>query len=142
MIRALRDETEVALKSIGTAIKSKEYSFPSNFTYDGGIIDGTVKTMKGGKIFLKVEAITGAVSAASDASDVSFTVKHKAKSTDTSYKTVAVYGPFKASDLNATEIADNICFMTELPRTMYANFQIEASGTAFTSGSVRMVIEG
>lgn len=142
MIRTLRDQTEIALKSIGTAINSKEYSFPSNFKADGGIIGASKKNMTGGGIFLRVEAEVDAVSAASDASDVSFTLKHKAKPSDSSYTTLAVYGPFKASDINATSLDGNVIFETELPRSMYANFQIEASGTAFTSGSVRMVVEG
>lgn len=142
MIRTLRDQTVVELKNIGTAVKSKEYTFPSNFTFDGGVIGASKRNMRGGNIFLRVEAVVSAVSAASDASDISFTLKHKEKAADTSYKTIATYGPFKASDLNATSLDDNLIFETELPKSMFANFQIEASGTAFTSGSVRMVVEG
>lgn len=138
MIRALRDETAVDLTKIGTAISSKEYSFPSNFSFDNGVIDASIKNMKGGKIHLKAEIATTAVSAASDASTLSFTVKHK--KVGGSYATYAVYGPFKAADLVA-ELGDVLVFDTELPRTMYPNFKVEASGTAFTSGSIRMIVE-
>lgn len=137
MIRALRDETAVDLSKIATAISSKEYSFPSNFTYDGGAIDASIKNMKGGKIHLKVE-VSSAITAGTG-STVSFTVKHK-KAGASSYSTYAVYGPFNATDLVA-EIGDFLVFDTELPRTMYPNFKVEASGTAFTSGNLRMIVE-
>lgn len=141
MIRALRDATPVDLSKIATAIPSKEYSFPSNFIFgDGvndGVIDASIKNMKGGKIHLKAEIASKA--AISGSGELSFTVKHK-KSASSSYTTYAVYGPFTASDLTA-ELGDVLVFDTELPRTMYPNFKVEASGTAFTSGKLNMIVE-
>ena len=137
-IRVTGHSTDVALKSFGTAISTREYSFPSNFNNDSKPIPESSKNMVGKAINIKLET---KVIAVGSSGSLSVALKHKKKASDSTYTTYAVYGPFSATDINSSDPRTGEFFRTALPESMYANFKLEASGTAFTSGDIRIVVE-